>query len=304
MGKFVNPFTDLGFKILFGQPASKELLITLLNELLAGEHHIEDLTFRDKEDHAENLRDKGIIYDLYCQTSTGEYIIVEMQNRNHTCFMDRTLYYTARAISRLIEHPLTREVKVPEPDEGEEAPGRVEEPLSPYGSQYKLTAVYAIFLMNFREEALDPDFRTDAYVTSARTGKVLHPQFRQIYLQFPYFTQELDECESLYERLMYALKNMQNWNKMPDNLKEQVFQRLEQLASVANLSEENRIAYDRALDRYRVNSIVEADVREEGRQEGEAKERIKNARAMKAEGIPAAVIARITGLSLEEIEEL
>lgn len=162
--------------------------------------------------------------------------------------------------------------------------------------------------MNFREEALDPDFRTDAYVTSARTGKVLHPQFRQIYLQFPYFIQELDECESLYERLMYALKNMQNWNKMPDNLKEQVFQRLEQLASVANLSEENRIAYDRALDRYRVNSIVEADVREEGRkegrQEGEAKERIKNARAMKAEGIPAAVIARITGLSLEEIEEL
>lgn len=35
-GHFVNPFTDIGFKIIFGQPASKELLITLLNELLAG----------------------------------------------------------------------------------------------------------------------------------------------------------------------------------------------------------------------------------------------------------------------------
>ena len=45
MTHFVNPFTDIGFKIIFGQPASKELLITLLNELLAGEHHIEDLTF-------------------------------------------------------------------------------------------------------------------------------------------------------------------------------------------------------------------------------------------------------------------
>ena len=42
MAHFVNPFTDIGFKIIFGQPASKELLITLLNELLAGEHHIED----------------------------------------------------------------------------------------------------------------------------------------------------------------------------------------------------------------------------------------------------------------------
>ena len=51
--RFVNPFTDLGFKIIFGQPASKALLIILLNELLSGEHHIEDLTFLDKEDRSE-----------------------------------------------------------------------------------------------------------------------------------------------------------------------------------------------------------------------------------------------------------
>lgn len=49
MSRYVNPFTDIGFKIIFGQPASKELLIILLNELLAGEHHIEDLVFLDKE---------------------------------------------------------------------------------------------------------------------------------------------------------------------------------------------------------------------------------------------------------------
>ena len=48
--RFVNPFTDLGFKIIFGQPASKDLLIILLNELLSGEHHIEDLTFLDRSE--------------------------------------------------------------------------------------------------------------------------------------------------------------------------------------------------------------------------------------------------------------
>lgn len=31
--------------------------------------------------------------DLYCRTSTGEYIIVEMQKRKHPNFVDRTLYY-------------------------------------------------------------------------------------------------------------------------------------------------------------------------------------------------------------------
>ena len=86
MSKYVNPFTDIGFKIIFGQPASKNLLITLLNELLAGEHHITELTFLDKEDHADNVSDKGIIYDLYCRTASGEYIIVEMQNRWHSNF--------------------------------------------------------------------------------------------------------------------------------------------------------------------------------------------------------------------------
>ena len=105
MAHFVNPFTDIGFKIIFGQPASKELLITLLNELLAGEHHIEDLTFIDKEDNSDNVNDRGIIFDLYCLTSSGEYIIVEMQNRWHSNFLDRTLYYVCRAISRLIERP-------------------------------------------------------------------------------------------------------------------------------------------------------------------------------------------------------
>ena len=48
---------------------------------------------------------------------------------------------------------------------------------------------------------------------------------------------------------------------MPDALKEQVFEHLARLAAVADLSEENRIAYDKALDRYRVNQIVEEDER-------------------------------------------
>jgi len=39
-------------------------------------------------------------------------------------------------------------------------------------------------------------------------------------------------------------------------MKEQVFEHLARLAAVADLSEENRIAYDKALDRYRVNQIV------------------------------------------------
>ena len=50
MGKFINPFTDMGFKRIFGQEISKEVLIAFLNDLLTDERHIADISFMDKED--------------------------------------------------------------------------------------------------------------------------------------------------------------------------------------------------------------------------------------------------------------
>ena len=327
MGKFVNPFTDIGFKIIFGQPASKPFLITLLNELLAGEHRIEDLVFLDK-DHAEHVRDKGIIYDLYCRTSTGEYIIVEMQNRKHLDFVDRTLYYMCRAVSRQIEAPLA--VEVHSPDDGEEGL-EVREPSMSYGAIYKLHTVYGVFFMNFKEPDLPDRFRVDSGILDLESHETLNPHFRQIYLQFPYFTKELDECETLLERLFYALKNMEHWIRMPDALKEQVFAHLSRLAAVANLSPENRLAYDRAVDRYNVNRLAEetflqeveeakekaiAEAKangmkeglEEGLREGLEKGRLSEkyaiAKNLKESGVSKSLIAQSTGLPEEEIEGL
>ena len=43
MGKFINPFTDFGFKHIFGREMDKDILIEFLNDLLEGEHTIMDL---------------------------------------------------------------------------------------------------------------------------------------------------------------------------------------------------------------------------------------------------------------------
>lgn len=91
---------------------------------------------------------------------------------------------------------------------------------------------------------------------------------------------------------------------MPDALKEQVFNRLEELAAVANLSLEDRIAYDKALDRYRVSRIVEEDAREAGWKQGLEEGRAKGLAEGRAEGIAA--IARnlkSLGFSIEQIRE-
>ena len=54
MAKFINPFTDVGFKIIFGQEMTKGLLIDFLNDLLVGERHIQDRC-GDPQPHAAKL---------------------------------------------------------------------------------------------------------------------------------------------------------------------------------------------------------------------------------------------------------
>ncbi|GIW21061.1 MAG: hypothetical protein KatS3mg068_0068 [Candidatus Sericytochromatia bacterium] len=48
--RYINPFTDFGFKKLFGEEANKDLIIDFLNSLLENEHKVVDLTFK-KTDH-------------------------------------------------------------------------------------------------------------------------------------------------------------------------------------------------------------------------------------------------------------
>ena len=49
MGKFINPFTDFGFKHIFGREMDKDILIEFLNDLLEGEHTITDLRIMNNE---------------------------------------------------------------------------------------------------------------------------------------------------------------------------------------------------------------------------------------------------------------
>lgn len=110
MAKFINPFTDIGFKRIFGQEFSKPLLLNFLNNLLVGEKEIVDITFLDKEQPAIYEEDRSLIYDVYCKTTDGEHIIVEMQNKEQPFFKKRSIYYVSEAISRQGERGSTMEV--------------------------------------------------------------------------------------------------------------------------------------------------------------------------------------------------
>ena len=64
--KFINPFTDFGFKKLFGTEPNKDILIDFLNELLPKDTgKIQNLFFLSNEQLGRTTDDRKAIFDIY-----------------------------------------------------------------------------------------------------------------------------------------------------------------------------------------------------------------------------------------------
>ena len=94
ISKYFNPYTDFGFKKLFGEEASKDLLVDFLNQLLPPQHQIAELSFKNTENMSATVERRKSVFDIYCQSASGERFIVEMQKASMKFFKDRSLFYS------------------------------------------------------------------------------------------------------------------------------------------------------------------------------------------------------------------
>ena len=295
MGRFINPFTDMGFKRIFGQEVNKNLLIDFLNDLLEGEKRIIDITFLDKEQLGTSVDDRSCIYDIYCENENGERFIVEIQNRGHRNFKERAIYYLSRAIA----------------NQGQKGPSWM----------FDLKAVYGVFFMNFHLDGRrQARFRTDVSLRNMRTNEPFSDKMRFIFLDLPAFTKDEETCETDFERWIYVLKNMEILQRMPFKARKSVFEELEKIADISALSKEDQEKYEHIIKIYRDNLVTEQWAIEQGFKKGHEKGHEKGlqegiqigreeglldaARGMKAKGYPVEDIVQITGLSPKEIQAL
>ena len=310
MGNYINPFTDVGFKRIFGQEISKPLLIDFLNSLLEDELKITDLTFLDKEQMPENDMDRSLIYDIYCEIESGEHIIVEMQNQSQAYFKDRSLFYASKAIIRQGKRGTQWE--------------------------YDVKSVYLIAFLNFKLPDISDEFRTDVALMNMKSKELFSTKLRLIYLQLPLFAKEANECTTDFERGIYVLKNMETLQRFPAEFQNAVFQKLAEITDFSSLSPSEQDLYDESLKKFRDTIAVlrhaqrqglaegrakgleegrakgleegRAEGRAEGVAEGMAKGRAaslaETAMKMKQMGMDNQTIAKATGLSEEEISNL
>ena len=280
MGKYINPFTDWGFKRIFGQEFTKALLIDFLNDLLEGERHITDVTYHDKEMLPETADQRCIIYDIYCTTDTGDHIIVEMQNRPHPYFIDRSICYASRCV-------------VEQVDNGKEQ-----------GEAYRLLPVYTICFMNFRDPAL-PKFRTDVVLADRMSNAVLTDKLRFIYLTLPLFDKDESGCTSNFEKWIYVLKHMEALERIPFTSQKEVFRILENYADSHALSQDEYAQYRESLYRALDNEAYVADAEKRGYAKGEAKGMAKGMAKGEAKANRKTVMRCMSiGMSDEQIAEI
>ena len=145
-----------------------------------------------------------------------------------------------------------------------------------------------------------------------------------IYLEMPKFKKTEDELESLFDKWLYALKNLPRLLERPAALQERIFKKFFSVAETANLSKDEyakyweseknyydldgafRTASTKGYARGKAKGMAEGmeKGRAEGLSEGEKNKALESARNMKADGMPAELIAKYTGLTVEETNSL
>ncbi len=290
--KYINLFTDFGFKKLFGEESSKTHLIAFLNTLLPAKHHIKELTYTNNEKLGASSNDRKAIFDLHCTSTTGERFIVELQKAKQNFFKERSIFYATFPIQEQAE-------------QGD--------------WDFKLDAVYTIGILDFEFDEDKHQGNKDVVHTvqlKNQHNRVFYDKCTFIYLTMPNFNKSEDELETDQDKWLFLFKNLHQLQAVPKRLQQEIFISIFDKAQIAKFDPVERQAYEDSLKYYRdMKNVIDTaamEAREEGKQEGmelgkqegEQAKALEIARNMLNNGLEVALIAQLTGLTQEDIKAL
>ena len=282
--RYINPYTDYGFKYLFGTEPNKELTLDFVNALLQGREVIKSLTLIPSEQLGDTEDDRRAVFDVYCENEKGDKIIIEMQKAEQQWFKDRSVYYSSFPIR----------------SQGEKGKWL-----------FGLKAVYTIGILNF---VFDEDKDDENYyhhvvqLMDVNKKKVFYDKLTYIYLEMPKFRKTEDELLDMTDKWLYALKNLPRLLERPKALQERIFSKFFEVAEVAALSKEEYAKYWESEKVFYDNqgAFMTADYKgyNRGVIEGLAEGKKTVSRKLKLKGIDIATIVDATGLPEDVIEKL
>ena len=282
MSRYINPYTDFGFKKLFGEEASKDLLIDFLNAVLPAPTRVADLTFRPSEQLPDNIVDRKAIFDIACTGPKGETFTVEMQKAKQRYFRDRALFYASFPIQKQAQQG---------------------------NWDFKLNPVFLVAVLDFEYDKAQERRELRRVVTlKDQNGDQFLDSLQMVFLQMPMFKKTEADLVTREDKWLYFLKNLESFETIPKILQEPVFDHAFTIAEWVKYPSPIQEAYRESQKVYWDNTntwnyaIEESHA--EGHAEGKAEEKTEIARNMKKKGLDPTLIAEMTGLSSEEIKRL
>lgn len=270
--RFLNPFTDFGFKKLFGEEPNKDLLMSFLNTLLPQKHQISDLQYTKNEHLGQTQIDRKAIFDLHCKNSQGEYFIVELQKAKQKYFKDRSVYYATFPIQAQAE-------------QGE--------------WDFKLQAVYTVGILDFVFDDNDGNEVIHTVQLKNQQQQIFYDKLTFIYLTLPNFNKTLEQLETLQDKWFYVFRHLQELKEIPSALQESVFAKLFKIAELANFTPQDRQAYHDSLKYYRdLKNVMDTKF-----EEGQLAERRNNVKTMSANGFSVDMIAKALSLDISTVQQ-
>ena len=296
--RYLDPRNDIAFKKIFGSEQNKDVLIHFLNDILGkqGKEQIEQLTFLNTTQPPAIAAQKRSILDVLCTDAQGIMFIVEMQVAKVRGFEKRAQYYAAKAYC----------------DQAKE------------GDEYaNLKEVIFLAIVDFIMFPDKEGYKSEHVVLDKETHDHHLKDFSFTFLELPKFTKERVEDLTTYEeKWCYFFKHSNNAEDMSRMIanSDHVIQKAYNVLLSHNWSNQELVDYEAVTKANKDAVAREAQVREEGKEEGRvegeekgriageekgrAEEKKAVARKMLVKKQTIADIMEITGLSEEQIRNL
>ncbi len=276
--KFADITNDIAFRKIFGDENKKISLISFINAVIKfpNNNKVIDVDIINPYQLAKLSGGKSTIVDVKAKDINGNTFIVEMQIAESDFFHKRVLYYTSQSYSSQI---------------GE-------------GKKYnKLNPVYFIGILEFIISN-NPNYNSCHKVLDVETNEQVIQDVEFNFIELPKFNKSLDELKSPIDQWTYFIKNAENLDLIPADVKDEGLKE-------AYLGADKHRWTQAELDDYERASIKEQDeigrvelAEKKAERKGKIEGKIEVAKALKINGIPTDIIAITTGLSESEIDNL
>jgi predicted transposase/invertase (TIGR01784 family) len=290
--KFADPKTDFGFKRIFANQAHADVLISFLNTFLALPKDKEIVSVHIADPYNNRLiRDAKLsIVDVRCTTKDHGEFIVEVQRNDEKNYAQRSQYYVAQAMARQLKDT-----------DGYE----------------KIVPVNLISVLDFNFLQDSTDYLSTHLILDQKTHRQHLAHMSFTYIELKKFHKTQDQVKTVIDQWIYVLKNATELETIPSILQATpAINQAMQLLNQGNMTSQELADYQDEINLRRIEKDVletalqkaeakgEAKGKAEGIAEGERNAKLELARSMLAEKMSLEVVAKLTGLAVDELVKL